>query len=182
MAITEVNLGSTFKDFLEALNNASENTNGIIEGSKKIKRLKIGDEENTNTLEETTIQDDLNDSLFLTQKATNYALLTGLNGETGFLSNAAKFHAFSKNGKVSLEGSLYALLKSTNSNGENSYVKCQDGNINFWADNISTFYGNVDFSEATVTGLSIPDIDTSNLVTLDDEQIISGKKIFENFE
>lgn len=119
-----IKLGSTLNDFINAVNNNSADTEGIIQGTKKVKRISFGEENELGSIE------------------YNYDK-----------ENDTK--------EILLKGLSVAIQSNPHEQGWGSKVYCDRGLINIFADsdiNIRSddgtrFYGNVDFTNATVTGL-----------------------------
>ena len=149
----KLNLGSTFKEFLNALNTNTEDTEGIINGTKKVKKLSLGEENELGNIE-IIIKDDkkvlafLGENIFLdviNDSGTSSLQLSGLYNEI-----------YSANGKIHFEAgdgiSLHSNKNDTARIELDATNDSENGEILIQSDFIQ-FIGEVDFTNATVIGL-----------------------------
>lgn len=177
MAITELNLGTTFEEFLKTLNTTSTDTQGVIDGTKTIKKLKLGETSDIQEIEET---ENFKTIKIISEKADGYSLVTGkvdeigVNKSTGINSKLGRFSIYSRrqekdnNGLdtinnealigVTDEGRI-SLYTADKKNFLSSQILLDKNNITFTSSevnnkvNVEFSNANVDFSNATVTGL-----------------------------
>ena len=185
-----VNLGSTIKDFLEAINTNSTDTQEIINGTKRIKKLKLGSEDTENGAEiviEETVETE-SQLPVIKQQATGYLLRTGVidelgvrHKETGMTSMSGRLSLFSSQEERDTNGLLTEKLSATVSVNENGTVNLNSKDtVHNKESNILLRDGKITFSATDgIEGLPTAEIDTSKFVTTDTEQTITGKKSFD---
>lgn len=153
MANNELNLGSTFKDFLNALNTNTEDTEGIIQGTKKVKKLSLGEEDELGDIEIIAKDNKKVVSIY----GESICLDVSHDDETSSLQIGDRYsEIYSENGRIHLEAGDGISLHSTKNDTARIELDAtndsENGKLILKADEIS-IEGNVDFSNANVTGL-----------------------------
>lgn len=100
--------------------------------------------------------------------------------DANILGSAGNNHVYIDHtaGSTDLLGTNHLNLGQSNASG-GANISLKDGKATYEAEQ-HKFNGSVDFSEAEISGLPNGEIDTSNLVTLNGTQTISGQKTFSN--
>ena len=168
-----LNLGSTFKDFLNALNTNTEDTKGIIQGTKKVKKLSFGEENETEGLNSISTEQNDNDNWSLSLKSDHdIDLLVG--NRSGISIVDRDIDIFVPKGDaaiMSLRGGFIDIMGLSDEETGGGSVSISSDKarvsvgsvISIFADNdislrtkngATKFYNNVDFTNANVIGLS----------------------------
>lgn len=193
-----INLGSTFKEFLETLNTASTDTQGVIDGTKTIKKLKLGETSDIQEIEET---ENFKTIKIISEKADGYYLVTGkvdeigVNKSTGINSKLGRFSIYSRrqekddNGLDTINNEALigvtdkgriSLYTADKKNFLSSQILLNKNNITFTSGDGNNKV-NVDFSNANVIGLpnsgGTSDCDTNAII---DVTVLPTENINEN--
>lgn len=153
MAKYPLNLGSTFKEFLNVLNTNTEDTEGIINGAKKVKKLSLGEEDELGNIE--IIAKDNKKALSI--YGESILLDVSHDDETSSLQIGDIYsEIYSENGRIHLEAGNGISLHSNKNDTARIEIDATNDSENgkiLIQSNFIQFIGEIDFTHATVVGL-----------------------------